>query len=154
MPPTRGMAQSGQVTPEQKVLVKQSFALVEPIADTAAALFYDRLFQLDPTLRGLFHGDMHEQGQKLMQMIAIAVRGLDNLAQLVPAVEALGRRHAQHGIKPRDFGVVGEALLWTLERGLGHAFTSEMRDAWAAVYAVLAETMLEGMRQSPARAAA
>jgi hemoglobin-like flavoprotein len=142
------------VTPEQKVLVKHSFALVEPIADTAAALFYDRLFQLDPTLRGLFHGDMHEQGQKLMQMIAIAVRGLDNLAQLVPAVEALGRRHAQYGIKPRDFGVVGEALLWTLERGLGHAFTSEMRDAWAAVYAVLAETMLEGMRQSPARAAA
>jgi hemoglobin-like flavoprotein len=148
------MAQSGQVTPEQKVLIKQSFALVEPIAETAAALFYDRLFQLDPTLRGLFHGDMREQGQKLMQMIAIAVRGLDNLAQLVPAVEALGRRHARYGIKPQDFSAVGEALLWTLERGLGHAFTSEVRDAWAAVYTVLAETMLEGMRQSPARAAA
>ena len=149
-----GRPQSGQVTPEQKVLVKHSFALVEPIAEAAGALLYDRLFELDPTLRGLFHVDMRLQGQKLMQTVGIAVRSLDNLAQLVPALEALGRRHAQYGVTPRHIEMGGEALLWTLERGLGDAFTTDVRDAWAAVYEVLAQTMLEGMRQSPARAAA
>jgi hemoglobin-like flavoprotein len=142
------------LTPEQKVLVQESFALVVPIADRAGALLYDRLFELDPTLRGLFYIDIREQGRKLMQMVAIAVHSLDNLAEIVPALHALGRRHAEYGVTSQHLELGGEALLWTLERGLGPAFTTEVRDAWAAVYDVLVETMLDGMRQAPDRAAA
>ena len=135
------------MTPEQKTLVQDTFALVVPIAEDAAALFYDRLFQLDPGLRGLFHTDMRDQGRKLMQMLAIAVNSLDDLQKLVPALHALGRRHVAYGVTARSFEVVGEALLWTLEQGLGPSFTVEVRDAWAAVYQIVADTMLDGMRQ-------
>jgi hemoglobin-like flavoprotein len=142
------------LTPEQKVLVQDSFALVAPVASEAGALFYDRLFQLDPSLRALFHIDIAEQSHKLMQLVAIAVRSLDNLAVVVPSLHALGRRHATYQVTPRHFELVGEALLWTLERALGSAFTTEVRDAWATVYGVLVEAMLDGMHQPIELAAA
>jgi hemoglobin-like flavoprotein len=147
-------AQAGQVTPRQKLLVQTSFTQVLPIADKAGAMIYERLFELDPSLRDLFHIDIREQGRRLMQMVSIAVHGLDSLSQLVPALEALGRRHADYGVTRRHLELGGEALMWTLERGLAGAFTAEVRDAWAAVYAVLMDTMLEGMRKAPARTAA
>jgi hemoglobin-like flavoprotein len=148
------------MTPEQKMLVQQSFALIAPDADAAGQLFYDRLFQLDPRLRNLFHGDMHNQSRKLMQMLAIAVHGLDHLETIVPAVRSLGQRHASYGVTESDFETVGAALLWTLEHGLGAAFNSEVRDAWATVYSVLTRTMQQGLLQAqseldrPAAAAA
>ena len=129
------------MTPEQKSLVQSTFQLVLPIADTAAVIFYDRLFELDPSLRHMFRGDMKEQRQKLMQMIVVAVKGLDRLEELVPAVEALGRRHAGYGVTERHYETVGAALLWTLEKGLGSVFTAEVREAWTAVYQLLAATM-------------
>ncbi len=132
------------MAPQQKDLVQQSFALVAPIAETAAELFYARLFELDPTLRLLFSGDIVEQGRKLMQMLSVAVRGLDNLEALVPAVYALGRRHSGYGVRPAHYETVADALLWTLERGLGDAFTLEVRAAWATVYWLLADTMQAG----------
>jgi hemoglobin-like flavoprotein len=142
------------VTPEQKVLVQESFAQVVPIADIAAELFYGRLFEVDPSLRTLFHGDMREQGRKLMQMLAVAVRGLDRLEMIVPAVQALGRRHAAYGVTEAHFATVGAALLWTLEHGLGSAFTPEVADAWASVYDVLATTMQDAMADVSLPAAA
>src|SRR5436190_4239468 len=129
------------VTLTQKTLVQQTFAAVAPIADTAACLFYERLFELDPSLKAMFRGDMAEQRKKLMQMLTAAVKGLDRLEQLVPVVQDLGRRHAKYGVEERHYGTVGEALLWTLEKGLGDAFTAEVKDAWAAVYGLLASTM-------------
>jgi len=125
----------------QITLVKSTFAQVAPIADTAAALFYGRLFALDPSLKPLFKGDMEEQGAKLMKMIGVAVNGLDRLEQIVPAVQELGVRHVGYGVKDKDYDTVGEALLWTLGQGLGDAFTSEVHDAWAEVYGLLAGTM-------------
>ena len=142
------------MTPQQTSLVQQSFALVVPIAETAAELFYRRLFELDPSLRALFHGDMAEQGRKLMQMLAVAVRGLNQPASLLPAVRALGRRHAGYGVTEEHFETVGAALLWTLEQGLGAAFTPEVAQAWVSVYAVLATTMKEAMAAEPLPAAA
>jgi hemoglobin-like flavoprotein len=142
------------VTPDQKLLVQDSFRLVVPIADTAAELFYGRLFELDPSLRMLFRGDMREQGRKLMQMLTVAVRGLDTLEAVVPAVQALGRRHATYGVQPQHFDTVGAALLWTLERGLGAAFTPDVRDAWAAVYELLSSVMKDSMAESTLRRAA
>jgi hemoglobin-like flavoprotein len=141
------------MTPRQKSLVQETFAQVEPIAAVAAELFYARLFELDPTLRPLFSGDMQEQGKKLMQMIAVAVRGLDDPARLLPAVRALGRRHVGYGVRDEHYGTVAAALLWTLERGLGEAFTAEARAAWTAVYTLLAATMQEGAAEPLARSA-
>src|SRR6516225_10608007 len=129
------------MTPREKSLVQETFAKVAPIADTAAALFYRRLFELDPGLKALFKVDMREQGRKLMQMIGLAVSKLDALDELVPVVEALGKRHAGYGVKEADYATVGSALLWTLEQGLGPAFTPDVKAAWAAVFQVLASTM-------------
>jgi hemoglobin-like flavoprotein len=138
------------MTQEQKHLVQTTFARVVPIADTAAALFYQRLFELDPTAQALFKTDLTEQGRKLMQMIGVAVRGLDRLDELVPAVRDLGTRHVAYGVKDSHYETVGAALLWTLEQGLGSEFTPEVSDAWATVYAVLATTMKDAARSAAA----
>ncbi len=129
------------MTAEQKLLVQTTFAKVVPIADTAAALFYGRLFEIDPALRPLFKGDLVEQGRKLMRMIGVAVNGLDRLDQIVPAVQQLGVRHVAYGVKDEHYATVAVALLWTLEQGLGADFTPEVRSAWTAAYTLLAETM-------------
>ena len=129
------------MTPEQISLVQNSWKSVLPIADSAAELFYGRLFEIDPNLRPLFRGDMKEQGKKLMQMISVAVRGLQRLDDLIPAVEALGRRHVGYGVTDAHYVTVGRALLWTLEIGLGDAFTPEARTAWSDTYATLAGVM-------------
>ena len=129
------------MTPEQAVLVKQSWAKVMPIADKAAELFYGKLFETDPELKPLFRGDMKEQGAKLMKMINTAVNSLDRLEDIVPSVQNLGRRHVDYGVKDEDYDTVGTALLWTLEQGLGDAFTPDVKEAWATVYGVLAGTM-------------
>ena len=131
------------MTPEQKQLVRDSFAKVAPIAPTAAELFYGRLFELDPSLRPLFKGDMKEQGRKLMAMIATAVAGLDKLDTIVPAVRALGKRHAGYGVIDAQYDTVAAALLWTLEQGLGPDFTPATKEAWTACYTLLAGQMKE-----------
>jgi hemoglobin-like flavoprotein len=117
---------------DQIELVQNTFAEVKPIAATAAELFYSRLFTLDPTLRPLFKGDMRQQGQMLMSMIGAAVNGLKNLDALVPVVRQLGARHAGYGVRDAHYATVGAALLWTLEQGLGDAFTPAVRDAMEA----------------------
>jgi hemoglobin-like flavoprotein len=123
-------------------LVQQTWEMVLPIADDAAQLFYNRLFELDPSLRPMFaHSDMAEQRKKLMQMITVAVRGLGRLDDLVPAVQALGKRHVGYGVRDAHYDTVGSALLWTLEQGLGAAFTDEARSSWAATYYTLANVM-------------
>ena len=129
------------VTLRQIELVQDTFDVIAPIADDAAALFYRRLFEIDPTLRAMFKGDMAEQRRKLMQMLTAAVKGLPRLDRLVPVVEELGRRHATYGVTDDHYDTVGAALLWTLEKGLGDAFTDEAREAWATVYGLLATTM-------------
>ena len=141
------------MTPHQKLLVQTTFAQVAPIAETAAALFYNRLFDLDPALRPLFKGDIQEQGRKLMQTLAVAVAGLDDLEALVPAVRALGKRHVGYGVRNEHYVTVADALIWTLATGLGDAFTPEVRDAWATVYWILADTMKDGAAGTLARTA-
>ncbi len=135
------------MTPAQIAEVKQSFALVAPIADQAGLLFYQRLFEIDPTLRALFKGDIETQSKKLMQMIAVAVNGLDQLDTIVPAVRALGARHAGYGVTDAHYDTVAVALLWTLEQGLGEAFTTATRDAWIEAYLLLAGTMKAAARE-------
>jgi len=136
------------VTSTQKDLVQSSFALVAAIGDDAAVLFYQRLFELDPGLRRMFKDDMTEQRTKLLQMLTVAVKGLDRLEQLVPAVQALGRRHGQYGVTDAHYATVAQALLWTLDAGLGAGFTPQVREAWVAVYTLLATTMQEAARET------
>jgi len=138
------------LTLAQKTLVQDTFAIITPIADDAAALFYQRLFELDPSLERMFRGDMKEQRKKLMQMLTAAVKGLDRLDQLVPVVEDLGRRHARYGVADAHYDTVGAALLWTLEAGLGRGFTADVKDAWATVYGLLATTMRNAAREEVA----
>ncbi len=131
------------MNPKQINLVQETFAMVAPIADQAAELFYDRLFTLDPSLRWLFRGDMAAQGKKLMNTLALAVNGLRQPDKIIPAVQHLGRKHVGYGVRPEHYAIVGEALLWTLEQGLGDAFTLEVEEAWTAVYTLVATVMQE-----------
>jgi hemoglobin-like flavoprotein len=135
------------LTLTQKTLVQETFATIAPIADDVAALFYRRLFEMDPSLQQMFRGNMAEQRKKLVQMLTVAVKGLDHLDQLVPAIQGLGRRHASYGVDDLDYATVGVALLWTLQKALGTAFTPEARAAWATVYGLLATTMKEAARE-------
>lgn len=128
---------------EQVKLVQGSFAKVLPIADVAADLFYNRLFELDPSLRRVFPADLAEQKHKLMMTLKFAVNSLSRLDELVPAVQALGRRHAGYDVKNEHYNTVAVALIWTLEQGLGEAFTPDVKAAWIAVYTLLAKTMQE-----------
>ncbi len=132
--------------PEKIKLVQDSFAQVRPIADDAAALFYKRLFEIDPELKALFSGDMKEQGQKLMKMLGMATNQLNDLDNLLPIVQSLGKRHVDYGVKEEDYDKVGAALLWTLEQGLGDGFTPQCREAWTETYNLLATTMIDAAR--------
>ena len=132
------------MTNEQIKLVQDSFRQVAAIAETAAQLFYARLFELDPDLELLFKGNLTEQGRKLMQMLGLAVNSLDRMEQLLPVVQSLGTRHAGYGVRDKDYDTVGQALLWTLQQGLGEAFTPDVEAAWTNVYATLASAMQSG----------
>ena len=127
--------------PEQITMIKSSWEKVKPISEKAAELFYGKLFELDPQLKPLFKGDMKEQGRKLMAMITTAVNSLDKLDSIVPSVQDLGVRHVKYGVKDKDYDTVGTALIWTLQTGLGDAFTPALKDAWVTTYTVLASTM-------------
>ena len=138
--------------PVDIALVQGSFRKIAPVADQAAALFYTRLFELDPSLRSLFRGDMQEQGKKLMAMLATAVGSLAHLDTLIPAVRALGVRHSRYGVIEEHYASVGAALIWTLQKALGCEFSPELRTAWTNTYTTLAQIMIDAQRS--ARAAA
>jgi len=129
------------MTPTQIDLVQSSFAKVIPIADTAAELFYARLFELDPSLRSMFRSDMKSQGKKLMDSLKMVVGNLRNLDRIVPGVQAMAVRHVSYGVQDHHYATVGTALLDTLQKGLGDAFTDDVREAWLAAYTILATTM-------------
>ena len=129
------------MTPQQVTLVQDSFAKVRPIADTAADLFYGRLFEIAPGVRAMFPEDMREQKKKLMAMLGLAVTNLHKPDTVVPALQALGRQHVAFGTQAAHYAPVGEALLWTLEQRLGPDFTPEVREAWTETYGLVARVM-------------
>lgn len=140
------------MTPDQVKLVQQSFAEVTPIADQAAVMFYDRLFEVAPSVKAMFPPDLSEQRKKLMATLAVVVNGLSNLESVLPAASALAIRHVSYGAKPEHYPVVGSALLWTLEKGLGEGWTVEVADAWTAAYGTLSGFMISEAYGRPAAA--
>jgi hemoglobin-like flavoprotein len=131
------------MNPTQIKLVQDSFAKVAPISEQAAVLFYGRLFEVAPSVRAMFPDDMTEQRKKLMATLAVVVGGLTNLEAILPAASALAKRHVNYGAKAEHYPVVGGALLWTLEKGLGDAWTPELAEAWTAAYGTLSGYMIE-----------
>ena len=134
------------MTKRQVELVQASFRRIEAGVEGAMMLFYERLFQLDPSLRSMFRATKEEQGKKLAQVLAVVVRSLDRLEQILPAVRELGARHANYGVKDEHYQTVAEALLWTLRQALGTAFTNEVEESWVIAYGTLARTMQEAAR--------
>jgi hemoglobin-like flavoprotein len=130
------------MNPSQIKLVQESYAKVAPIADQAAVMFYDRLFEVAPQVKAMFPADLTEQRKKLMATLSVVVNGLSNLQSVLPAASALARRHVSYGAKPEHYPVVGGALLWTLEKGLGDNWTTEVAEAWTAAYGTLSGFMI------------
>jgi len=130
------------MSPQEKALLIETWQKVLPMADAAARLFYDRLFEIDPTTRSLFQTtDLKDQRQKLVQALTVVVQSIDHMEKLASTLADLGRRHAQYGVSKAHYDSVGEALLWTLEQGLGSAWTSQARAAWTSAYDMLADIM-------------
>ena len=132
------------MTPEQKQLVRDSWAKVLPIQEAAAELFYKRLFEQYPEVKPYFQGDMKEQGRKLMAMLNVAVNGLDNLDALIEPLKGSGKVHKDYGVQPEDYDKVGASFLWTLQQGLGDAYTPAVEDAWLSTYTAVAKVMIDG----------
>jgi hemoglobin-like flavoprotein len=130
------------MTPDQVTAIQESFKLVAPISEQAAALFYGRLFEIAPAVKPLFRGDMTEQGRKLRATLGVVVNSLGNLEAVLPAASALAKRHVDYGVKADDYKPVGAALLWTLEQGLGAHWTPDLAKAWGAAYTLLSNYMI------------
>ena len=137
------------MTPEQVKLVQQSFSKIIPISEQAAVIFYDRLFEIAPQVKSMFPSDMAEQRGKLMATLTAVVNGLGNLSSILPAASALAKRHVSYGARPKHYPVVGAALLWTLEKGLGENWTPDVAEAWKAAYATLSGFMISEAYGSP-----
>jgi hemoglobin-like flavoprotein len=141
------------MTPEQAQIIKLTFAQVMRERDKVGRMFYDRLFSIAPEVKPLFKGDIAEQSRKLMDTLALAVGMLRDMPTLVITLEGLARRHVGYGVRDEHYDKVGEALLWTLEKGLGDAFTPQVRDAWAALYVAVAKIMREAAKGKSAAVA-
>lgn len=131
--------------------VQSSFAKVAPIADAAAGIFYGRLFDIAPDVKPLFaNTNLSKQGQKLMATLSVVVNGLKDLPSIVPAAQALAVRHNNYGVVDTHYAVVGDALIYTLDEGLGDAFTDEIKASWIKAYTLLSEVMMEAANQAKA----
>ncbi|MGB0658853.1 MAG: globin family protein [Mangrovicoccus sp.] len=131
------------MTPEQIDAVQASFKKVAPIADAAAEIFYNRLFEIAPQVKPLFTGDIKQQGSKLMATLGAVVNGLKDLDKIVPVAQQLAVKHVDYGVTADHYVPVGEALIYTLEKGLGDDFTPEIRTAWETAYTTLSGVMIE-----------
>ena len=131
------------MTPDQIRLIQETFDFIRPSMSVVTEMFYTRLFHVAPEMRELFPDDMKEQRRKLRAMLAHLVDNLTGLEELVPAIQELGCRHTKYAADRSDYNTVSDALIWTLEQGLGEMFTDEVREAWAAAFDTLSEIMIE-----------
>ncbi len=127
---------------EQIKIIKTSFEKIEPIADQAGMLFYEKLFEIAPELSSLFFNDRTVQAQKLMKTLGVVVHNLENIEDILPNVEKLAIAHVDYGVKPEHYLPVGKALIWTIEKGLGDDCTTEIKEAWLAAYRFLSNFMI------------
>lgn len=138
------------MTQEQIKLVKQSWRVFREVDPALVGdLFYSKLFVDNPSLKKMFPKDMKQQYVKLVDMLNSIVSRLDQLEVLADDIVAMAQRHVQYGVRPAHYKLVGSALLWTLEKGLGKDWTPDVKLAWETCYTVLATTMMEASSQTP-----
>jgi hemoglobin-like flavoprotein len=131
------------MTAAQILIVKKTWKIFRGISPaTIGDLFYSKLFTDNPALRKMFPADMDQQYQKLIDMLNAIVIRLDKLDELTEDIAAMAQRHVDYAVKPAHYKLVGNALLWTLQKGLGNDWNGEVGDAWSACYSMLAETMM------------
>jgi len=135
------------MTTKQIELVENSWDFVLMNTTEAGIIFYNRLFEIDPSLRNLFKGDIKSQSQKLISLITFAVHKLNSLDEILTDVKALGMRHNKYNVKEEHYATVAQALLWTLEKGLGNQWNEELKNAWVTLYTVLSKTMIEAAKE-------
>jgi hemoglobin-like flavoprotein len=140
--------------PEQVKIILLTFSQVASNKDRVGQMFYERLFAIAPETRPMFKGDMAEQSQKLMDTLALAIGSLRDMPSLVATLESLALSHVDYGVRDEHYGTVGEALIWTLEKGLGEAFTRDAREAWTALYGEITQTMRRAAANRPSHEAA
>ena len=138
------------MTPEQVQIVKLTFAQAMSNKDKVGRMFYDRLFAVAPETKPLFKGDIDAQSRKLMDTLALAIGMLRDMPTLVTTLQALAKRHVAYGVRDEHYDTVGEVLLWTLEKGLGQAFTPDARTAWTTLYGTVAKTMRDAVKPAAA----
>ncbi|HEX6191683.1 MAG TPA: globin domain-containing protein [Chitinophagaceae bacterium] len=131
------------MTVEQKILIKKTWKMfrgIDPsvIGDT----FYSKLFNDTPGLRRMFPSNMDDQYKKLIDMLSVIVARIDNLDELNEDITAMARRHLHYGVRPGHYKLVGKALLWTLEQGLGRDWSAEVEEAWTQCYSTISEIMI------------
>lgn len=137
------------MTSHQIKLVQQTFGMVAALpAETVGSLFYNQLFTIAPEVRPLFsRTTTPEQSRKLVTMLAYVVARLNKPDSLVDDLTQLAQRHVRYGVQDWHYDLVGEALLWTLEQGLGNAWTEETKNAWVACYTLLSTVMLRATQE-------
>ena len=140
------------MTTGEKKLVRDSFLVLREDAGGLALLFYGRLFELEPKIRPMFHGDIERQGMKLMSMLTAVVESLDRFESLTPVLQAMGQRHTAYGVMPRHYEVVEQALVWALGQALGADSGSEFLSAWRTLVREVSAVMLAGAEVVQARA--
>lgn len=132
------------MTAEQIQLVKQTWKTFRGINPaTVGDLFYSKLFADNPSLRKMFPVNMQQQYQKLIDMLNAVVIRLDRLDEITEEIAAMAQRHVEYGVRPAHYKLVGNALLWTLQKGLGNDWTLEVKNAWLTCYTILADTMIK-----------
>jgi hemoglobin-like flavoprotein len=132
------------MTDSNILAVKNSWSYIMFQSEEFSGLFYQKLFELNPSLRHLFKGNIEEQGSKLMRMLTMIIARLQRLQDIETEVKALGHRHVGYGTRPEHYQTVGQALLWSLENALGDRWSEETRKAWTEAYTIMANTMLQG----------
>ena len=138
------IGETNLMRPDQIACIREAFDRLWPVNRRFADLFYARLFELDPTARTLFRGDLEGLKTKLLSMLATIVGAADRPEIFDSVVEDLGRRHALFGVTPAQYSAVGEALIWSLGEALGPALTRSRREAWSDFYKVVQLSMLRG----------
>ena len=129
--------------PDPVFLVQNSFERLSSYGDEAAKVFYDTIFEFEPATRQMFADtDMEAQGQKFVAFMSMIVNGLDRLEQMGPQLREMGERHVHYGVERSHYGIVGQALLTTLERVTGVELTFEARQAWSDFYTQMVNLML------------
>lgn len=143
------------MTTKQIKLVQESWQLVAAMdSQSVGSLFYNRLFEIAPQVRPMFsRSPLDEQSRKLLSMISYVICKLKSLDDIMEEVKKLARRHVNYGVQEEHYIMVGRALLWTLETGLGDKWNNELEKSWTVCYAILAEAMIKAAKNDEQKVA-